>query len=185
VERFLAEEAMCKERKSMGRIVRLFAATAALTFLGISGAAAGWYGSSWSGSNWYGASWYGSGCCAPRPAPVNWGCGTSCAPSPIFAQGCCGPVRWGCGNSCGYGYQQPIHVTYQGPTYEPPLTGYTYPAYQEPEPYVAPYRTYRPYVRPAYRTFYRGYRPYVRSRTAYRYGPYREPRVRHAPLRYK
>ena len=29
----------------MGRIVRLVAATAALTFLGISGASAGWYGS--------------------------------------------------------------------------------------------------------------------------------------------
>jgi hypothetical protein len=174
----------------MGRIVRLVAATAALTFLGIYGAAAGWYGSG-----------YGSGCCGFAPIPTNWGCASSCVPGPTYygysgfsgyggyggygGNGCCAPVRWGCSNPCGYGYQQPIHVAYQGPTYEPPLTGYTYPSYQEPAPYVAPYRTYRPYVRPAYRTFYRGYRPYVRSRTAYRYGPYREPRVRHAPLRYK
>jgi len=101
-------------------------------------------------------------------------------------------VRWGCGNPCGYGngygYTQPVHVTYQGPSYEPPLTGYTYPAYQEPEPYVAPYQTYRPYVRP-YRSFYRGYRygvsrPFVRTRVAYRHGPrVIAPRVHHRGFR--
>ena len=37
----------------MGRVVRLFAATAALMFLGISGAAAGWYGSGY-GNGGYG-----------------------------------------------------------------------------------------------------------------------------------
>ena len=53
----------------------------------------------------------------------------------------------------GYGYQQPIYVTTQGPTYQPPLTGYTYPVatYDQPQPY--PYVTggygYRPaYARP-------------------------------------
>jgi len=163
----------------MGRIVRLLAATAAATFLGISGAAAGWYGSG-----------YGSGCCGSAPIPTNWGCGSSCAPvymprAYYGGQGCCAPapVRWGCGSSCGY--TQPVHVAYQGPTYEPPLTGYTYPAYQEPEPYVAPYRSYRRYARPAYRPFYRAYRPYARPRISYRYGPYRDyrgPRMRHAPI---
>jgi hypothetical protein len=166
----------------MGRIVRLVAATAALTFLGISGAAAGWYGSG------YG---YGAGCCA-QPVPVNWGCGSSCAPLVMprvyygYSQSnCCAPVRWGCGSSCGYGYTQPVHVAYQGPTYERPLTGYTYPAYEEP--------VYRPYVRP-YRPVYRGhrygvYRSVVRPRVAHydRYAPrtrFRDyaPRRRYAPI---
>jgi hypothetical protein len=150
----------------MGRIIRLVAATAALTFLGISGAAAGWYGP----GHGYG---YGAGCCN-APVAVNWGCGSSCAPLAYYNySSCCAPVRWGCGSTCGYGYgagygygyTQPVHVAYQGPTYEPPLTGYTYPAYQEPAP------LYRPYVRP-YRSVYRGYRygvvrPYARPRVAY------------------
>src|SRR5215204_7241954 len=119
-----------------GRIVRYFAATAALTFIGMSAASAGWYG---------------DGCCGVPPAPpVNWGCASSgCAPlyTPPLAN-CCAPVQWGCGSSCGYGSagyayggygyggyggglgaydDQPIHVVKQGPSYDLPLSGYTYP----------------------------------------------------------
>src|SRR5712691_6864198 len=141
-----------------GRIVRLFVAAAAASFLGVSAASAGWYGS-------------GYGCCGSAPAPVNWGCASSG----------CAPVRWGCGscgpslpifngcNTCGstagygYGLQQgydepyPVHVAYQGPTYAPPMTGYTYPvsSYEEPNgyPYVSGYGD-------GYRPAYRGYRGY-------------------------
>ena len=196
-----------------GRIVRLFVAAAAASFLGVSAASAGWYGS-------------GNGCCGS--APVNWGCASSgCAPLNLnWGCGSCAPVRWGC-NSCGpslplfsgcntcgssydngygngyggygngYGYDQPIHVAYQGPSYDPPLTGYTYPvsSYQQTDAY--PYvgngyePAYRPYGYPGYRPFYRGYRgygmmrrPFYRSRVAFhrpmhvRYGG-----MRHAPRR--
>ncbi len=144
----------------LGRSIRLVAATAALTFAGLSGASAGWYG---------------SGCCgAALPTPVNWGCASSgCAPIAVnWGCGSCAPVRWGCGNSCGfgfgggygggygygagyggygygygagyggygygagYGYANPIHVAYQGPTYDPPQIGYTYPAYGVRRPFV-------------------------------------------------
>lgn len=131
-----------------GRSLRLFAATAALMFLSISGAAAGWYG---------------GGCCAAPPAPVNWGCGNSCAPMPSYYYGHhhYGHRHWGCGSSCGgllpmlfsggcgngCGYRAaPIHVVSQGPVYEPPLTGYTYPAYRYEQerdyPYMPGYGTY-------------------------------------------
>jgi hypothetical protein len=189
-----------------GRIVRLFVAAAAASFLGVSAASAGWYGS-------------GYGCCGSAPAPVNWGCASSG----------CAPVRWGCGscgpslpifngcNTCGstagygYGYGMqaaydepyPVHVAYQGPTYAPPVTGYTYPvsSYEEPNgyPYVSGYGDgYRPAYRPyGYRGYgdrgygYRGYRPYgvmgrpfYRSRVAQFYRPaMRYPGMRHAPHR--
>jgi hypothetical protein len=144
----------------MGRIVRLFAATAALTFIGVSGAAAGGYG----------GGWYGYG-------PGNWGCASSgCAPLYVPPVSCCAPVRWGCGNPCGYGYghgygistgfygvQRPLHVVHQGPSYDPPLTGYTYPVGTYDEPRVYPYRPlYRPWG-------YRGYRVGVGVRPFYRH----------------
>jgi hypothetical protein len=135
----------------LGRTIRLVAATAALTFASLSAASAGWYG---------------SGCCgAPLPAPVNWGCAsTGCAPVAVNWCGSCAPVQWGCG-SCGpsyrygYGYGaryavappyygEPVHVAYQGPTYDPPRIGYTYPAYTVRRPLVRGY---------GYRHFYRGY----------------------------
>src|SRR5512134_2905933 len=144
----------------LGRSIRLFAATAALTFAGLSAAAAGWYG---------------TGCCAaPLPVPVNWGCASAgCAPVAVnWGCGSCAPVRWGCGNPCGgsyvgygygagYGYggggryagapqvydDEPVHVAYQGPTYDPPRVGYTYPAYTVRRPLVRGY---------GYRHLYRG-----------------------------
>src|SRR5262245_61557486 len=158
----------------MGRVIRLIAAVAALTFVGMSGASAGWYGNDYGYSSYGFGGGYGGGCCGPQAIPVNWGCGSSCAPAPVVSySNCCAPAGWGCGNSCGfgngyggYGYSQPITVTYQGPSYDPPFVRYTDPAYQEP--YVAPYRSYRPYVRPYARPFYR---PYWRPRVAsYRYG---------------
>ena len=175
-----------------GRIVRYFAATAALTFIGMSAASAGWYG---------------DGCCGVPPAPpVNWGCASSgCAPlyTPPLAN-CCAPVRWGCGSSCGgyagyayggfgnggyggYGYSgygayddQPINVVNQGPSYDLPLTGYTYPVatYDQPRayPYSPSYFGYRSIYRPGLRYGYRGvgyrgvgYRGY-RYGAGYRYG---------------
>jgi hypothetical protein len=158
-----------------GRSLRLFAAIAALTLLGISAASAGWYG----------------GCCAPPAPPVaNWGCATSgCAPLlPSFSSaGCCAPVRWGCGNPCGpsyatgaYGISEdyapaPIHVVPQGPLYSPPLTGYTYPVYSGDEGYPPGYG--------------RGYSGYPRIYRPYRYGwrhRYVGPRVAHwAPSYYR
>jgi len=155
-----------------GRTVRLFAATAALAFVSLSPAAAGWLE---------------GGCCGASPYLTNWGCAPSgCAPLlPRFSYGnnCCAPVRWGCGDVCGYagasyavsqpdyGYDvaQPIHVVPQGPLYSPPLTGYTYPvmSYQQQGGY--------PYV-PGYGSRYSGYRPYARP--GYRYG-WRSHRVAH------
>jgi hypothetical protein len=141
-----------------GRTLRLFAATAALTFVSLSPAAAGWFD---------------GGCCGGGvPLAANWGCASSgCAPLlPRFyyGQNCCAPVRWGCGDVCGYGrlsyavsepaydVAEPIHVVPQGPLYSPPLTGYTYPVmrYQARRdyPYVSGYgyrSGYRPYVRPS------------------------------------
>ena len=194
-----------------GRIVRLLVAVAAASFLGVSGASAGWYGS-------------GNGCCGS--APVNWGCASSgCAPLNLnWGCGSCAPVRWGCnscgpslalfsgcntcgssygygyGNGYGYGdqgYDQPVHVAYQGPIYEPPMTGYTYPvsSYQEPNgyPYVSGYDDgYRPAYRPyGYRGYgYRGHRPYgvmgrpfYRSRVAFHRPMMRFSGMRHAPRR--
>ena len=133
----------------LGRTLRLVAATAALTFAGLSAASAGGYGYGYG----YG---YGSGCCgAPLPVAVNWGCASAgCAPISMNWCGGCAPVQWGCGNSCGYGYgagygygggyygarlaapyvgggyyNDPVHVAYQGPVYDPPRVGYAYPAY--------------------------------------------------------
>jgi hypothetical protein len=156
----------------LGRAVRLIAATAVLTVTGLSAASAGGWGYGGYGHAGYGFGGYGygfgNGCCSAPPV-VNWGCGNTCA-----------PVRWGCGNPCGngygygygsgygygngygngYGYQQPIYVTTQGPTYQPPLTGYTYPvaSYDQPQPY--PYVSggygYRRAYRPAYRHRYAG-----------------------------
>src|SRR5207302_4839452 len=135
------------------------------TFFSLSGASAGLLDGGFGG---------GGGCCgAPVAAfapPVDWGCGSTCAPLPSYGygsygygSGCgsCAPVRWGCCNSYssgygggygygyggGYGYQQPAYVVQQGPMYEPPATGYTYPVstYSEPNdyPYVTGYRGYR------------------------------------------
>jgi hypothetical protein len=162
----------------LGRTIRLVAATAALTFAGLSAASAGWYG---------------SGCCgAPLPAPVNWGCASAgCAPIAVNWCGSCAPVQWGCGScgpSYGYGYgygygrgygyghgygygygaryavapygaagyddDEPVHVAYQGPTYDPPRIGYTYPAYSVRRPIVRGYG-YRHLYR-AHRVAYRG-----------------------------
>jgi hypothetical protein len=187
----------------LGRAVRLFAATAALTFAGLSGASAGWlsggygyggygyggygYGGYGYGGNGYG---FGGGCCG-APAPVNWGCGNSCAPLyPSFTSvNCCAPVRWGCGNPCGsygygYGYQtayqQPIYVVPQGPTYQLPATGYTYPTatYDEPNdyPYVSRYSYPRPYYRP--RVAHYHHRRYEGGHS-YRHRPYYGPRRGH------
>lgn len=172
----------------LGRAVRLIAATAALSFLSISGASA--FGFGW--SSYGGGYGYGGGCCgapvAPVAPPVNWGCGSSCAPLSAygFGSGCgsCAPVRWGCCNSyssygygagygygygngygygAGYGYQQPTYMVQQGPMYEPPATGYAYPVstYSEPSdyPYVTGYRGYRGYSE--------SYRPAYRPRVAY------------------
>jgi hypothetical protein len=177
-----------------GRTV-LFAATAALTLLGASAASAGWYGA--------------AGCCAP-PLAANWGCASSgCAPlymSSFSYGGCCAPVRWGCGSACGpsysdYGYgvgyggynvAAPIHVVNQGPSYDLPLTGYTYPVatYDEPRayPYVRGYNGYRQVYRPYGYRGYRGYgvaRPFYRSRVAHfhRSVHVRYPGMRHAPRR--
>jgi hypothetical protein len=158
-----------------GRTLRLFAATAALTFVSLSPAAAGWFG---------------GGCCAP-PLAANWGCAPSgCAPllgSFFSGNNCCAPVRWGCGDVCGYAglsyavsepaydVAEPIHVAYQGPLYSPPLTGYTYPvmSYREPRAY--------PYV-PGYGSGYYGYRRPYRP-YGYRYG-WRSHRVAHYGPRY-
>src|SRR5262245_12443302 len=140
----------------VGRFVRFLAATAAITVVSVSAASAGWYGD--------------SGCCGVSVAPVaNWGCASSgCAPlyTPPVASDCCAPVRWGCGSSCGVGnggyaygavgygvggYEdvEPLHVVNQGPSYDLPLTGYTYP--------VAAYAPARAY-------------PYAPSYFGYRYG---------------
>jgi hypothetical protein len=162
-----------------GRTLRLFAATAALTFLSLSPAAAGWFD---------------GGCCGGGvPLAANWGCAPSgCAPLlPRFyyGQNCCAPVRWGCGDVCGYAgvsyavsqpaydVPQPIHVVPQGPLYSPPLTGYTYPVMRYEE------RGAYPYV-PGYRSGYYGYRPVYRPsvRPGYRYGYGR--RVAHYGPRY-
>jgi hypothetical protein len=159
-----------------GRTLRLFAATAALTFLSLSPAAAGWFD---------------GGCCG-APLAANWGCAPSgCAPLlPRFyyGQNCCAPVRWGCGDVCGYAgvsyavsqpaydVREPIHVVPQGPLYSPPLTGYTYP--------VSRYEGRRayPYV-PGYGSGYYGYRPYVRPGFRYRWRP-TSHRVAHYGPRY-
>jgi hypothetical protein len=157
----------------LGRTLRVVAATAALTFAGLSAASAGWYS---------------SGCCgAALPAPVNWGCASSgCAPIAVnWGCGSCAPVRWGCGNPCGYGYgagygygyrtgygygagyavapqaydDEPVHVAYQGPVYDPPRIGYTYPAYTWRRPLVRGYgyrHLGRPYIAPRYRVAHRG-----------------------------
>ena len=164
-----------------GRAVRVIAATAVLTLGGLSAASAGWlggggyggygyggYGGYGFGGNGYG---FGSGCCGGFAPVTNWGCGNSCAPLSSFSYGssCCAPVRWGCGNPCGgYAYQQPIYVVPQGPTYQPPLTGYTYPVstYDEPRPY--------PYVSGGY-----GYRGYSDRQYQAPYRPVYRPRVAH------
>ena len=149
-----------------GRTLRVFAATAALTFASLAPAAAGLLD---------------GGCCGVAPAPVNWGCASSgCAPLVHhfhYSHGCCAPVRWGCGSSCGhahfsYGISRPydvmpVHVVPQGPVYSRPLTGYTYPVSRFEEqseyPYVPGYGTgyyhghtmYRPY---GYRHDWRSHR---------------------------
>src|SRR5262245_44539431 len=164
----------------LGRTIRLVAATAALTFGSLSAASAGWYNSG------YG---YGSGCCG-APVAVNWGCASAgCAPIAMnWCGGGCAPVQWGCGSSCGWGggygggyygariagygagygypyvgggYYNPVHVAYQGPVYDPPRVGYTYPAYGIRRAVVGGYG-------------YRGFaRPYAARRVAWRggYGP--------------
>jgi len=164
-----------------GRTLRVFAATAALTFLSLAPAAAGLLD---------------GGCCGVAPAAANWGCAPSgCAPLATnfyYTQGCCAPVRWGCGNACGYAYGygdveavsqpldvMPVHVVPQGPLYSPPLTGYTYPVmrYQRSSMY--------PYV-PGYRPYgYRSFRSGWRSHRVAHYGmrPYWPRHYRGYPLR--
>src|SRR5262249_36963206 len=148
--------------------VRFLAATAAITVVGVSAASAGWYGD--------------SGCCGvPAPPVFNWGCASSgCAPLYVApaASTCCAPVRWGCGRACGVGYGyggfgygggayadvEPLTVVNQGPSYDLPLTGYTYPVatYAPPRayPYAPSYFGYRYGYRRAVGYGYRGYAGY-------------------------
>src|SRR5262249_56443792 len=89
---FLAEEANSKERTMLGRALRLIAASTALTFLSLSGASAGLLG--WGGYGYGGGYGFGGGCCGVAPAPVNWGCASTCAPlAPIAyaSHGCRAP----------------------------------------------------------------------------------------------
>jgi len=176
----------------LGRALRLIAASTALTFLSLSGASAGLLG--WGGYGYGGGYGFGGGCCGVAPAPVNWGCASTCAPLPTIAyasSGCCAPVRWGCCNSYGYGYgagygygggygyQQPVYVVNQGPSYSLPATGYTYPVATYDEPSAYPYVTstypggYRPRVSyPSYRPYYRPHVAHYGYRHHY-YGPRR------------
>jgi len=176
----------------LGRIVRLFAATAVLTLGGLSAASAGgfgyggYYGGYGLGYGGYGVGGYGfgNGCCGPTTTVADWGCGTSCAPlSSFYSYNCCAPVRWGCGNPCGsYAYQQPIYVVPQGPLYQPPLTGYTYPVstYEGPRPYpyVSGYYGYRSAYQPYRRVAHYGY-PAMRRH----YAPRRYYRAIELPLK--
>jgi hypothetical protein len=87
---------------------------------------------------------------------VRWGCGNPCGPSYGYGYGA--GYRYGSGYGYGYGagyVDRPVHVAYQGPVYEPPVTGYTYPVYRVRRPLVRGYG-YRHLYRPAARVAYRG-----------------------------
>ena len=155
-----------------------------------------------------GGSLFNSGCGGCGGSLFSSGCGGGCGGS-LFNSGCggCGTSYGGYGyggyGNGGYGYgmpaadygvpayQPPVRVAYQGPTYEPAVTGYTYPGYavEEPPayPYVARPAGYYGYRGYGYRGYgYRGYRGYGYrgyGYRGYRYGGYRgygwRPRVAH------